>query len=199
MTPVPDGIHGALAAVAEHLARITVRVREHGSGEGSGVVLHPRGLVVTNAHVARRHPVVILPDGRETRSRVVAWDPERDLAVLDVDAGHLVAAGIGDSRQVRPGELVLGVGHPFGLGRAASLGVVHSVVRGDGDHPPRWIRADLRLAPGNSGGPLADAQGRVIGINSMIADGLAVAAPIHLVQRFLSAWLRRHRAAAGAA
>jgi serine protease Do len=195
----PELIHGALAALAERLARVTVRVREHGSGEGSGVILHPRGLVVTNAHVARRHPIVVLPDGRETRARVVAWDPERDLAALDIDTGGLGAADVGPSRRVRPGELVLGVGHPFGLGRAASLGVVHSVIRGDGDDPPRWIRADLRLAPGNSGGPLADAHGRVIGINSMIADGLAVAAPIHVVERFLRSWLGRRREAAGVA
>ena len=190
------GLTGAaLAEVAERLGHVTVRVREGDTGEGSGVVLHSRGLVVTNAHVARRRPTVVLRDGRALPARVLAWDPELDLAVLDVEAAGLPAAEIGDARTLRVGALVLAIGHPFGLARALSVGVVHSLGAGDGGL--RVIRADLRLAPGNSGGPLADARGRVVGINTMIAGGLAVAAPIHLVEQFLSASLWRRREAAG--
>jgi serine protease Do len=178
------GLDAAAAALAARLARITVEVRQGGPGRrggaalGSGVVWHPDGLILTNAHVARGDVAVALPDGRVLGARLVARDPERDLAALVVDAGGLPAAEIGDAAALRVGELVLALGNPWGLARALTAGLVHAVDR-------RLVQADLRLAPGNSGGPLADARGRVVGLNTMIVGGLAVAVPSGVARRFV--------------
>jgi serine protease Do len=100
---------------------------------------------------------------------------------------NLPSAVIGDSSQVRPGELAIAIGNPLGFIGALATGVIHAVgpLRGLGSQS--WVQADVRLAPGNSGGPLADARGRVIGINTMVAGRLALAIPSNVVQDFLSA------------
>ena len=126
----------------------------------------------------------MLPDGRELPARLTARDPRRDLALLSVAISDLEPALRADARGLRPGELVVALGHPFGVAYAAALGVVHrapGATRGPGG----WLHADIRLAPGNSGGPLADASGRVVGINAMIVNGLGIAIPTHLVERFV--------------
>ncbi len=186
--PAGASLAAAAAALAPRLARITVEVRGAGPGVrgpaiGSGVVWHPDGLVLTNAHVATRDVTVLLADGRPRPARLVARDPRRDLAALAIDASGLPAAEIGDSGALRVGEVVLAVGNPWGLVRALSAGLVHAV-------SPRAIHADLRLAPGNSGGPLADAEGRVVGLNTMIVGGLAVAVPSREARRFVRELLR---------
>jgi serine protease Do len=177
--PDAAGVGAGAAALASALGRVTVEIRDGARGSlGAGVVWHPDGLILTNAHVARRDVAVVLSDGRARVARLVARDRGRDLAALVVDAGGLVAAEIGDSRTLRVGELVLAVGNPFGLPRALSAGLVHAIGRG-------VIQADLRLAPGNSGGPLADARGRVVGLNAMIVGGLAIAVPSETAWRFV--------------
>ncbi|HEX4601600.1 MAG TPA: serine protease [Gemmatimonadales bacterium] len=185
---------GALAAVGEELAatvdalrRVTVQVRTRGPGIGAGVVWGGDGLVITNAHVARGDRVrVDLWDGTVAEARVFARDRERDLAALRCDRAPLPGGAVlGDSRQLRAGDLVIAVGHPNGDVGAATVGVIH-VVDAPADGPPRWICADLRLAPGYSGGPLADAGGRVVGINTMIHGGLALAVPASAVEAFLA-------------
>jgi len=173
-----------LAALATELQRITVRVR--GQGDGSGVIWRPDGVIVTNAHVAQeQRPEVVLWDGRALRARLAAWDPGRDLAALEVSADKLPAARLGNVAALRVGDLVLALGHPLGVTNALSLGIVHAV---DGGASPHWIRADVRLAPGNSGGPLVDTQGRVIGLNTLIAGGLAYAVPVTAVAQFFRQW-----------
>jgi serine protease Do len=109
---------------------------------------------------------------------------------LAVEANGLTQACIRDSRTLRVGELVVAVGNPLGMAGALTAGIVHSIVsrRPEG---PRFIQADLKLAPGNSGGPLADARGQVVGINTMVAGDLALAVPSNAVTRFLSAVPRR--------
>lgn len=174
----------ALAAVVEHLRQITVRI-EGRSGHGSGVIWRSDGWIVTNAHVVQRTARVSLPDGRGVDGDVIAWDPERDLAAIRIDAGSLPAATLGSSNALRVGELVVAVGHPLGLAGAVTVGILHAVGSGDRSGRARWLQADLRLEPGNSGGPLADAGGRVIGINAMIAGGLALAVPSDSVEEFL--------------
>jgi serine protease Do len=181
--PHAPALEAALAEVAGRLRRITVRVRSGRSGEGAGVIWSAAGLVVTNAHVARERAQVVLGDGRRFEARTLAWDARRDLAALAIPARDLPAAEPRDSRTVRVGELALGVGHPLGVPGALSVGIVHSTATG---LARAVIRSDLRLAPGNSGGPLADAAGRVIGINAMIADGLALAVASETVDRFLT-------------
>jgi len=180
-----SGIDGCLSALAGRLREITVQVHGEPAGIGSGVLWSRDGLIVTNAHVVRGRVSVVLPGGRAVQARLLARDPERDLAALAIDAHALVPAEIGDSDSLRVGELVVAVGNPLGLSGAVTAGLIHAIGprRPAG---PSLIQADLRLAPGNSGGPLADACGRVIGINSMIAGGLALAVPSSLVARFVA-------------
>jgi serine protease Do len=175
--------------IAERLRRSTVHLRIGGGreGSGSGVIWSPDGLIVTNAHVARSERAMVeLWDGRQLEAVLGARDTRRDLASLRVNrAADLPAATPGDSSALRPGELVMAVGNPLGFTGALSTGVVHAIgpLRGLGSRS--WVQADVRLLPGNSGGPLADAQGRVIGINTMIAGRLALAVPGNTVAEFL--------------
>jgi serine protease Do len=178
-TLASSSVEKELARVAEQLRRITVRVR-NGNGAGSGVIWHSGGLIITNAHVvAGPEPLVILADNRILQAHLVASDRRRDLASLQVQATGLAAAIVRDASSLRTGEIVLAVGNPMGSMGALAAGIVHS--------PPSagWLQADIRLVPGHSGGPLADAQGRVIGINSMVANGLAFAVSSNTVEAFL--------------
>jgi serine protease Do len=168
-----------LGEIAERLRRVTAQVFPGKRGGGSGVVWSADGLILTNAHVARSSELTVeLWDGRRVAAEVMASDPARDLAAVRIRADGLEAAVPGDSEAVRPGEVVLAVGSPLGFAGALSTGVVHSVGRLPGMGRQSWIRANVRLAPGNSGGPLADAAGRVIGLNTAIVNGLGIAAPI---------------------
>ena len=180
-------IHG-FGEIAEQLRRSTVLVSPGGRGNGSGVIWSADGVIVTNAHVARASQMRIqLWDGREFDAALVSRDTRRDLAELRISAANLPAAAAADSSQVRPGELAIAIGNPLGFVGALTTGVIHAVgpLRRFGSEP--WVQADVRLAPGNSGGPLADARGRVIGINTMVAGRLALAVPSNAVTSFLAA------------
>jgi serine protease Do len=184
LLPVP-GVEAALGDVAMRLRQVTVHVRTGATSAGAGVVWLRSGLVVTNAHVATGVAgEVVLPDGRVVPARLVARDPRRDLAALALPPGDHAAALRADARGLRPGELVIAVGHPLGVSYAAALGIVHRAP-GGGRGPTGWLQADIRLAPGNSGGPLADASGCIVGINAMIVGGLGFAVPTHIVERFM--------------
>lgn len=178
-----------LGEIADRLRRSTVLVRPGGSkGNGSGVLWSSDGLIVSNAHVAQgSRAEVSLWDGREFRAEVTSRDTRRDLAALRISAGELFAAEAGDSSRVRPGEIAIAVGNPLGFVGALTTGVIHAVgpIRELGSQS--WVQSDVRLAPGNSGGPLADARGRVIGINAMVAGRLALAIASNEVARFLNA------------
>ena len=175
-----------LAATADRVRRSTVHVRNGRAGGGSGVIWRADGLIVTNAHVARDTTAdVELFDGRIFEARVTSRDPRRDLASLAIDAVALPAAPIADSDALRVGQVAVAVGNPLGLSGALTLGIIHAIAPAEGHGRQTWVQADIRLAPGNSGGPLVDASGGVIGINSMIAGGLGLAVPSNAVQRFL--------------
>jgi serine protease Do len=122
---------------------------------------------------------------RRLPSTLVEWDRQLDLALLRVEARDLTAAVVGDSDRLRPGALVLAVGHPLGISGAVAAGVLHAAPHRRRSGGSRWLQADLRLAPGNSGGPMADAGGQVVGVNTMIADRLALAVPSNVVQGFV--------------
>lgn len=185
-TTTPAALGEGLAQTAEALRRTTVQVRGRGPGSGSGVIWSADSTIITNAHVARGSQAEVeLWDGRILTAEVTRRDEERDLAELHVQATNLPAAVIGDSDALRVGELVLAMGNPWGIVGALTTGIVHAATT-DGSKGRAWVQADVRLAPGNSGGPLADAQGRVVGINSMIAGGLALAVPSNAVTRFLA-------------
>ena len=186
-----------LDVIARELRSVTVAVRaarsrsgsRGGGGQGAGIVWSPDGTIVTNAHVATSDSATItLADGHEAPARVVARDRRRDLAVLRAAVSSfgvtpLRAAVLGEPSTLRPGQVVLALGHPLGVEHALALGVVHAAPR-PGSSP--YIVADIRLAPGNSGGPLADASGRVVGVNSMIAGGLGVAISVDAVRAMMA-------------
>ncbi|HLK50826.1 MAG TPA: trypsin-like peptidase domain-containing protein [Bryobacteraceae bacterium] len=173
--------------VAERLRRSTVQVTsERERSGGSGVVWGADGLIVTNAHVtrsARNH--VELWDGRRFEAHLDRYDARRDLALLRIPASGLPAATPGDSGALRPGELAIAIGSPLGFTGALTTGVIHSVGPVPGMGRRKWVRATVRLAPGNSGGPLANAGGQVVGINTAIAHGLGLAVPSREVADFL--------------
>jgi serine protease Do len=172
-----------LARIAERLRRATVQVRDaFGQGSGSGVIWSPDGLIMTNAHVVRgAAQQVTLSDGREFTAKLVARDARRDLAALRIEARDVTTLTIRDAISLRAGEVVVAVGHPWGELNALAVGMMHSALHGKRG----MVVADLRLAPGNSGGPLADAEGQLVGINSMIVNGFALAIPTNVVTQFL--------------
>ena len=174
-----------VSRVAADLRRITVVVRDGHGSLGAGV-LWPAGHVVTNAHVARRSRLALgLVDGRQIDGRLVARDEATDLALLRI-VGTGMSPATPLASPVKVGSLVIAVGHPFGIRGAVTVGIVHAlgpVVRGG----RVWIQADLRLGPGNSGGPIADAAGRVVGVSTMVMHTLALAVPIADVRRFVRA------------
>ncbi|HJY86121.1 MAG TPA: trypsin-like peptidase domain-containing protein [Candidatus Acidoferrales bacterium] len=189
MTP-----HG-FGEIAERLRRSTVVVHAGRRGSGSGVIWSHDGLLITNAHVARADSLgasrarlaVELWDGRTFEARIVSRDRRRDLAALRIPASGLPAATPADSSRLRPGELAIAVGNPLGFVGALTTGVIHALGPLPGLGPERWVQAAIRLAPGNSGGPLADARGHIIGINTMVAGGLALAIPSNAVAQFITA------------
>jgi serine protease Do len=173
--------------IAERLRRSTVLIHSGSRGSGSGVIWSSDGTLVTNAHVVRSsRPTVQLWDGREFEATVHSRDSHRDLAQLRIDATNLPAATAADSSQLRPGELAIAIGHPMGFVGALATGVIHGLGPLRGLGPYSWVQAEVRLAPGNSGGPLAEASGRVVGINTMVAGRLALAIPSNAVRDFLS-------------
>jgi serine protease Do len=166
-----------------------VQVGGHRGGTGSGTIWSEDGLIVTNDHVAPTDRAdIVLRDGSRFVAEVIDRDSENDLASLRIAAQGLPAVVVRDSETVRVGEVVIAVGNPWGQVGALSSGIVFSKNGAAVDGlatSGKAIRADLILAPGNSGGPLADAEGRVIGINAMIAGGMAVAIPTKTVGEFV--------------
>ena len=168
-------------------------VRVHGrSSAGAGGIVWRSDAVVTNLHVvagARRALRVLSADGRAHTARVLDASRRLDLALLDVPDADLVPPPIGRSARLRVGELVFAVGHPWGQPWVVTAGVVSGLgafpVPGRAGAVP-YIRSDVRLAPGNSGGPLLDARGQVVGLNAMVIGGdLAVAIPSDVVRGWL--------------
>jgi serine protease Do len=167
-----------LAAVAAQLRSITVRVRSGNLGIGAGTIWQSDGSILTNAHVATRvRSIVELADGRLFPAIRTHFDPQQDLAILKIAATNLPTAALGNVERLRVGELVMAVGNPFSDPGAVTTGTIYAT-------QPRSIVADIQLYPGNSGGPLADCLGRVVGINTMIVNGLAVAIPIANISEF---------------
>ena len=182
----------ALADMIERVKGGVVMVHSGRQGAGSGVVWRSDGIVITNHHVVARRDetAVVFSDDRQVAARVIAREPALDLAALRVELDSLRPVDIGQSENVRVGELVVAVGNPWGQRGVVTAGVVSAI--GEVETPWRrgkaeYIRSDVRLAPGNSGGPMLDAHGKVIGINAMIFGGdLGVAIPSHIVSQFLS-------------
>ncbi len=144
-------------------------------GQGSGVIVDPDGYVMTNNHVVSgaRSISVHLADGRVTPATIVGADDVTDLAVLKIDAPNLIAAEWGDSDELEVGDLVWALGSPFGLERSFTFGIVSAKGRRSGSMPMKnlyqeYLQTDAAVNPGNSGGPLINIEGKVIGINAAI-------------------------------
>jgi S1-C subfamily serine protease len=158
-------------------------------GQGSGFITRSDGVILTNAHVVEgaSDVGVTLPDGRSFRGKVLGTDPVTDVAVVKVAAAGLPVAPLGDSTKVRPGEWAIAIGNPLGLDNTVTAGIISAVQRtnalGEGQRVP-YLQTDAAVNPGNSGGPLINERGQVIGINTAIRQapgaGLSFAIPINL-------------------
>jgi len=189
MSSLLQQLNNEMSGIVDKARRSLVRIGNGRGGAGAGTIWHTDGLIVTNAHVVQRGSLeVILPDGRKLPAKVLAHDPDRDLAALSINAYGLPTVELGNSRGLQPGHLVFALGHPWGVAGAVSAGPVINV--GLPPEIPRiareFVQAGLQLRPGHSGGPMVDVQGRLVGINTMITGpevGLAV--PVHVVKDFL--------------
>jgi serine protease Do len=170
----------AVGSVADWLRRVTVCIQGPKGARGSGVIFRD-GLIITNAHVAvGRTQSIEFFDGTKSRGTLLARDPERDLAAVAVAPGGFESAVMRSARELRPGEMVIAIGNPWDGAGAVSAGILHKAA------PDQHVLfADIRLAPGNSGGPLADAQGRVVGVNCAVSRGLGCAVTSDAVKNFL--------------
>lgn len=157
--------------------------------QGSGFIISSDGLILTNAHVVReaKEVTIKLSDRREFRARVLGADPVTDVAVLRIDGRNLPVVRLGDAQQLQVGDPVLAIGSPFGFEQTATQGIVSAKGRSlPGDTAVPFIQTDAAVNPGNSGGPLFDGSGAVVGINAQIYSqsggyqGLAFAIPINV-------------------
>jgi S1-C subfamily serine protease len=199
-----DAYSRAVTRVAEEVGPsvVAINVRKNsarrgtgGEGAGSGVIVTPDGFVLTNNHVVEGSDSleVSLTEGRSLQAQIVGTDPATDLAVIRIVDGSLPAAILGDSDQLRVGQMVIAIGNPLGFQSTVSAGVISALGRSLRSQSGRLIdnviQTDVALNPGNSGGPLVDSRGRVIGINTAMiymAQGISFSIPINTARWVVS-------------
>jgi len=159
-------------------------------GVGSGFIISDDGYILTNNHVVAKSNgiFVTLTSGKEYKAKIIGTDPRTDVALIKIDAKGLEPLPIGDSNKLKKGQWVLAIGSPFGLDSTVTSGIVSAINRDTGDYLP-FIQTDVAVNPGNSGGPLIDLAGQVVGVNSQIISqsggfmGISLAIPIDEVMR----------------
>ncbi|NJP07537.1 MAG: trypsin-like serine protease [Chloroflexaceae bacterium] len=189
---LPDAVQHTIAQVQQSV----LQVRSQGRGLGAAVIWSANGRILTNQHVVANPFVplsVVFSDGRTSPTRVVKHHPTLDLALLAIEGDVTQAvppARIAESARLRVGELVFAVGHPWGQRGMVTAGIISGwgrIVYPNGQRTVEYILSDVLLGPGNSGGPLVNADGAVVGINTMIQGGdLSVAIPTAEIQRWLA-------------
>ena len=193
-------LNAALADLGSSVSKGLVRVRSGHRGAGAGTIWHPDGLIVTAAHVLDGGPYSVrLHDGVDAPATLLASDRQRDVAALTIQASGLPTVPLGDSRLLRAGQWVGGLGYPWGHGSRLIAGSVAGIddlppefeqLPGHGqreDSKRQWVIVNLRLRPGFSGGPLFDAGGRLVGINTvMTGPAIGAAVPVDAAKRFLA-------------
>jgi S1-C subfamily serine protease len=204
-----DAYSRVVVRVAEMLRPAVVNLRgDRGrhDGSGSGILFTPDGFLLTNHHVVRgqERVRVRLSDAREFSGRVVGADPWTDLAIVQAGASGLPCAAFGDSARLRVGQLVVAIGSPLGFESTVTAGVVSAIGRTlrsiTGHLVDNVIQTDAALNPGNSGGPLVDSRGQVIGINTAViqpAQGICFAIPINMAKHILPQLMQHGRVVRG--
>lgn len=161
-------------------------------GIGSGFIISKDGYILTNNHVVEKSNgiFVTMTDGKEYKAKIIGTDPRTDVALIKIDVNGLTPLTIGDSDKIKKGQWVLAIGSPFGLDSTVTAGIVSAINRDTGDYLP-FIQTDVAVNPGNSGGPLINLKGEVVGINSQIVSrsggfmGISLAIPIDEVMRIV--------------
>ena len=192
MSSILKDLNAEMNGLVRQTRASLVRISDSRGGAGAGTIWSTEGLIITNAHVVRQSaPSVTLSDGRKFSARVVAHDAQRDLALLAIKASGLPTVQLGETRDLRPGELVFAIGHPWGVSQAVTSGAIIGL---GADMPEmaatrrEWLMVSLVLRPGNSGGPLVNTTGRLLGVNTiMTGPAVGGAVPVHVIADFLRA------------